>query len=110
MTTLPGLAGWWGRQPTLDAKKTYLAHAKMKINEVHGQMLIVTCPEIPDSGLRRTSQRAFRAQHTKSRAFIFSEASFLFGDTFARKPDPVGPAGNGLIKKSDSPRIIAPQN
>ena len=41
VTTLPGLAGWWGRQPTLDAKKTYLAHAKMKINEVHGRMLIL---------------------------------------------------------------------
>jgi hypothetical protein len=38
VTTLPGSAGWWGCQPTLDAKKTYLAHAKMKINEVHGQL------------------------------------------------------------------------
>ena len=67
-------------------------------------MLIATCPEISDSGLRRTSQRTFRAPKTrhseKSRAFILSEASFLssvFGDLRA-KNDPVGP-GNGLIEE-----------
>jgi hypothetical protein len=64
VTTLPGLAGWWGCQPTLDAKNL-IAPARVNINEVQGQMLIVTCPEIPDSGLRRTSQRTFRAPKTR---------------------------------------------